>query len=159
MLMVADTHTHMCRMKRATCAHQTFTFTSSNMEICQTQSHASTETPNTQSRVTDSAGTLSSADNCYHHCAALQWVGYPRSLMFVFMYICFEGGRHKKLNPAQNKEQGDRASPTDIFQGGKHRDKWLFLCVYVCIRDGCFSSQKPQDAFCQNRVTSLSKIL
>lgn len=117
----AETHTYM--NKRHMRAHQTFTFTSSNMQICQTQSHASTETPNTQSHVTDSTGALSSEDNCDHYCAALQWAGYPRSLMFVFVYICFEGGRHKKLNPAQNKELGDRASPTDIFHGGSPRDK------------------------------------
>lgn len=77
----------------------------------------------TQSHVTDSAGALSTVDNWDHHCAALQWAGYPRSLMFAFMYICFEGGRHKKLNSGQNKALGDPASPTDLFHGGNHRDK------------------------------------
>lgn len=77
-----------------------------------------------QSCVTDSAGALSTVDNWDHHCAALQWAGYPRSLMFVFMYICFEGGRHKKLNSGQNKALGDPASPPDLFHGGSRADKW-----------------------------------
>lgn len=85
-----------------------------------THAHRNTHT---QSRVTDSAGALSTVDNWYHHCAAPQWAGYPRSLMFVFMYICFEGGRHKKLDPAQNKALGDPASPTAVFHGGNLKDK------------------------------------
>lgn len=79
------------------------------MQIHQTHSHTRAEAHTKP----DSAGALSTVDNWYHHCAALQWAGYPRSLMFVFMYICFEGGRHKKLNPAQNKALGDPASPTE----------------------------------------------
>lgn len=106
-----------------------------------------------QSCVTDSAGALSTVDNWDHHCAALQWTGYPRSLMFVFMYICFEGGRHKKLNSGQNKALGDPASPTDLFHGGSRGDKWsssrwqcvdplcdtvsvcawVSVCVWVCV--------------------------
>lgn len=74
----------------------------------------------TQSNVTDSTGALSTVDNCLDYCAPLQWAGYPRSLMFVFMYICFEGGGHKEQNPAQNKALGDPASPMDVFHGENH---------------------------------------
>lgn len=89
-----------------------------------------------QSCVTDSAGALSMVDNWDHHCAALQWAGYPRSLMFVFMYICFEGGRHKKLNSGQNKALGDPASPTDLFHWGSRADKWS-ACRWQCVDPLC----------------------
>lgn len=35
--------------------------------------------------------------------------------MFMFMYTCFEGGEHKELNPAQNKDLEDPASPWTSF--------------------------------------------
>ena len=85
--------------------------------------------------------------------------------MFVFMYVCFEGGGHKKPNPAQNKALGDPASPIDVFHGENHRDKrssslWqcvsaVCVCVQLDISEGMggLSSQKPQDVFCQNSLT------
>jgi len=91
-------------------------------QTCKSKKHAHTHT-HKQSHVTDSAGALSTVDNWWHHCAALQWAGYPRSLMFVFMYICFEGGGHKELNHAQNKALGDPASPLDVFHRENCRDK------------------------------------
>lgn len=61
--MITDAHKHV---EKKSCSH---IFTSANMQICRTQSHADTGTQ-TQNHVTDSTGALSTVDNWYHYCGA-----------------------------------------------------------------------------------------
>lgn len=149
-----------CRMKRGPCARiSPFTFTSSNMQICQTQSHASTETPNTQSHVTDSAGALSSADNCYHHCTALQWPVTQEASCSCSCTFALKVADTKSWTLPRTKSRESVLHPqTSFIEENTEINDCSWVCVCVCVRDGLLSSQKPQDAFCQNSLTSLSKI-